>query len=417
MNLYLDIILVVLVGRYLIELLADYLNLKAISTGIPSEFTGYFDADKYTKSQNYLRDNTRLGVISDTFDTLVTILFVVIGGFNYVDLMARYFGYGPIVTGLIFAGILILATKIINMPFAIYDTFVLEAKYGFNKTTPKTFILDMIKSIILLVVMGAPLFAAILWLFEKTENMAWLYCWATISLFQILIIFIAPYVIMPLFNKFTPLEDGELKSAIESYAHTQHFKMKGIFKMDGSKRSAKTNAFFTGFGKSRRIVLFDTLIEKHTVQELLAVVAHEMGHYKKRHILKAIFRSIILTGFTLFLMSLFIENKELFAAFKMENTSIYASLFFFGFLYAPIAMTVSLVENAISRKHEYEADNYVVQTCGNAEPMISALKKLSVDNLSNLTPHPFKVVLEYSHPPVLQRIEAIRRTSSSSTIS
>ncbi|OGV57975.1 MAG: peptidase M48 [Lentisphaerae bacterium RIFOXYA12_FULL_48_11] len=411
MNIYLVIILAILAGRYIVEIVADYLNIKAIRTEIPPEFSGYLDTDKYAKSQNYLKDNTLFGVFSDTFDTFTTILFVVYGGFNYVDQLARYFGYGSIVTGLLFAGILMLATRVINLPFSIYETFVLEAKYGFNKTTIKTFVLDIIKSLILLVIIGTPLFAAILWLFEDTGSMAWIYCWLTISIVQILMIFIAPYVIMPLFNKFTPLEDGELKSAIEAYARAQHFKMKGIFKMDGSKRSAKTNAFFTGFGKSRRIVLFDTLIEKHTPQELLAVVAHEMGHYKKRHILKAISRSITLTGATLFLMSLFIGNRELFAAFKMENISIYGSLFFFGFLYSPIAMIVSLIENAISRKHEYEADAYVIQTCGNADAMISALKKLSVDNLSNLTPHPFKVVMEYGHPPILQRIEAIKRLS------
>ncbi|MDD4873022.1 MAG: M48 family metallopeptidase [Kiritimatiellae bacterium] len=411
MNSYLIIILLILAGRYLVELIADWLNVKAIQTDIPAEFNGYFDAEKYRKSQNYLRDNTSFGIITDSFDTIVTIIFIIIGGFNFVDHIARHFNLGPIATGLVFAGILILATKLLNLPFSFYDTFVLEEKYGFNKTTLKIFILDIIKSLVLITILGGVIFSAVLWLFEKTGTLAWLYCWITISLFQVLMIFIAPYVIMPLFNKFIPLEDGELKSAIENYAKSQNFKIKGVFKMDGSKRSAKSNAFFTGFGKSRRIVLFDTLIAKHTVPELVAVVAHEMGHYKKRHITKAIIRSIALTGFTLFLLSIFIGNKKLFDAFKMEHTSIYASLFFFGFLYSPIAMLVSLVENVISRKHEYEADTYAVHTCGNAEAMINALKKLSVDNLSNLTPHPFKVILNYGHPPILERIKAIRMLS------
>jgi STE24 endopeptidase len=226
--------------------------------------------------------------------------------------------------------------------------------------------------------------------------------------FQVFLIFIAPYVIMPLFNKFEPMNEGELKTAIENYAKSQDFKMKGVFKMDGSKRSAKTNAFFTGFGKSRRIVLFDTLIAKHTTQELISIVAHEMGHYKKKHILHAIVRSTALTGVTFYLMSLFIENKLLFDAFRMEHVSIYASLFFFGFLYTPLALIFAVIENGISRKQEYEADAFAVRTCGKPDVMIECLKKLSVDNLSNLTPHPVKVFLSYSHPPVLKRIEAIR---------
>lgn len=408
MNSYLIIILLILAARYLIELIADWLNMQAVRTDIPGDFIGYFDAGKYGKAQNYLRDSTMFGIFSDTFDTLVTITFILAGGFNFVDHVARRFAMGSIVTGLIFAGIMIAGTRLLSLPFSIYDTFVLEEKYGFNKTTAKTFLMDIVKSMILLALIGGPVFAAILWLFEKAGPHAWIYCWGTISIFQVLMIFIAPYVIMPLFNKFIPLEDGELKSAIEGYAGAQGFALKGVFKMDGSKRSAKSNAFFTGFGKSRRIVLFDTLIARHTVPELVAIVAHEMGHYRKKHIIQAIARSIVLTGLTLFLLSLFICNRNLFNAFGMEQLSIYASLFLFGFLYSPIAMIISLIENAISRRHEYEADAYAVETCGNGEAMILALKKLSVDNLSNLTPHPFKVILDYSHPPALKRIKAIR---------
>jgi len=408
MNPYLILILAVLAGGYLVELTVNWLNIRCMQTDIPAEFRGFFDADKYRASQEYLLENTRLDILSNTVNTMITLAFIVAGGFNYVDNAARYFGFGTIPTGLIFAGIITLGSKLINLPFSIYDTFVLEEKYGFNKTTPATFIFDIIKALFLTVLIGGLLFSAILWLFEETGSMAWLYCWITVSAFQVLMIFIAPYVIMPLFNKFIPLEDGELKAAIETYARSQDFRMKGIFKMDGSKRSAKTNAFFTGFGSSRRIVLFDTLIAKHTVPELVAVVAHEMGHYRKKHILKSIIRSIALAGCTFYLMSLFIGNTRLFEAFKMESISIYASLFFFGFIYSPVALVIGIIENSISRKHEYEADAYTVETCGSGEAMVSALKKLSVDNLSNLTPHPFKIFLEYSHPPVLERIAAIR---------
>ena len=228
-------------------------------------------------------------------------------------------------------------------------------------------------------------------------------------LIQALLMFIAPVVIMPLFNKFEPLEDGELKSAIEDYAKQQNFKMKGVFKMDGSKRSSKTNAFFTGFGKSRRIVLFDTLIAKHSVDELVAIVAHEMGHYKKKHILSAMFRMFLQTAFMFWLLSLFIGSEQLFRAFKMPlPPTVYGSLIFFGFLYTPIGILISIIENAISRKHEYAADRYAAETTGKAGAMIAGLKKLSADNLSNLTPHPFMVWLHYSHPPVLERIRVLR---------
>jgi STE24 endopeptidase len=408
MNPYLFFILLALAGQYLLELAADWLNVRHLRTSIPGEFSDCVDAEKYRKSQEYLRDNTRFGIVTDTFNLAVTVVFILAGGFNWVDGIARHFGLGPIPTGLVFAGILLLAAKIINLPFSIYDTFVLEQKYGFNKTTPKTFVLDIIKGLVLVTVIGGAVFSVILWLFGKTGSSAWIYCWVTVSVIQVFLVFIAPYVIMPLFNKFIPMEDGELKSAIENYARSQDFRMKGVFKMDGSRRSAKTNAFFTGFGKSRRIVLFDTLIEKHTVPELVSIVAHEMGHYKKKHIQKALVRSTVMTGLVFFLVSFFINNRRLFDAFGMEQLSIYASLCFFGFLYAPVETAVSLVENFISRKHEYEADAYAAGTTGNAGPMVSGLKKLAVDNLSNLTPHPFKVFLAYSHPPVLQRINALR---------
>jgi STE24 endopeptidase len=239
--------------------------------------------------------------------------------------------------------------------------------------------------------------------------MAWLYCWLAVSIFQVFLIFVAPVVIMPLFNKFVPLKESALRRAIEGYARSQNFMMKGVFVMDGSKRSTKSNAFFTGFGRFRRIVLFDTLIEKHTVEELVSVLAHETGHYKRRHIVKSIVISLLTTGLMFYILSLFIHNRELFSAFKMQETSIYGSLLFFGFLYTPIGMILSVFGHMLSRKHEYDADLYAVKTYGRPESMIEALKKLSVSNLSNLTPHPLKVFLSCSHPPVLDRIQAIRK--------
>lgn len=406
---FLVIILAILIGEYLLNLIVETKNVRFLRTDLPDEFSGYYDRGKYRKSQEYLKENTRFGFITDSIATPVTIAFILFGGFNLIDQFARSFHLSTIPTGLIFAAVLMLASQIVAIPFSIYSTFVIEEKYGFNKTTPRTFVLDILKTWVLATVIGGILFSAVLWFFEEAGPWAWAYCWIAVTLFQVFLLFVAPVVIMPIFNKFTPLEDGELRKAIEEYAKKQDFKLKGVFTMDGSKRSTKSNAFFTGFGRFRRIVLFDTLIEKQTKDELVSVLAHEMGHYKKKHILKSIVISIFTTGLMFYILSIFINNRELFAAFQMQHTSIYASLFFFGFLYAPIDMILSVFGNMLSRRHEYEADGYAVATYRKPQSMITALKKLSVDNLSNLTPHPLKVFLTYSHPPVLERIRAIRK--------
>ncbi len=411
MNLYLITIIAILILRYAVDLIVDLLNLSVISEKLPTEFEEWYDDKKYSKSQRYLRETTQFGIITDTISTITTLIFITVGGFNYIDRWARSIcgvDQSDIITGLLFMAILMVASQIISLPFTLYSTFVIEERYGFNRTTIKTFVMDMLKGILLAILLGGPMLALILALFAKAGSLAWLWCWVAVTIIQIFLMFIAPYVIMPLFNKFAPLEDGELRQTVENYAQQQNFAMRGIFTMDGSKRSSKSNAFFTGFGKSRRIVLFDTLIEKHPTQELLAIIAHEMGHYKKHHILKMIFQSIAIMGLTFFLMSLCIGNQPLFDAFKMEHISIYAALVFFGFLYTPISMALGIIGSAISRRHEYEADAYATQTVGETKPMIDGLKRLTVENLGNLNPHPLKVILNYSHPPVLDRIRAIK---------
>ena len=408
MNLFLIIILMILIGDYVLGLVVDVLNVKHLKTHLPEAFSGYYDGEKYRKSQQYLKENTRFELITGSITTPAVIAFILLGGFDWVDQWARSLEWGPIATGLVFAAILLFGSQILSLPFSIYSTFVIEEKYGFNKTTPKTFVLDLLKGWLLAVVIGAPVFSAVLWFFGQTGTMAWAYCWAALTGIQIFLMFIAPVVIMPIFNKFVPLEEGELKEAIEDYAKKQAFKMKGVFSMDGSKRSTKSNAFFTGFGRFRRIVLFDTLISKHTTEELVSILAHEMGHYKKKHILKSIIISVLSTGLMFYILSIFMNNESLFRAFQMDHVSIYASLIFFGFLYTPIEMILSIFGNILSRQHEYEADVWAVRTYHRPQSMISALKKLSVDNLSNLTPHPLKVFLSYSHPPVLERIRAIQ---------
>ncbi len=410
-NIFLILILIIIVGNYILGIVVETLNVRHLSTELPDEFVGYYDAQRYKQSQEYLKETTRFGIMVDSISTSLTIIFILVGGFNIVDIFARNLSQNMILTGLIFAATLMFLSQLLSIPFSIYNTFVIEEKYGFNRTTPKTYILDILKGWFLTLLLGGILFSIVLWFFAKAGPLAWVYCWSAVVIFQILITFFAPIIILPLFNKFQPLGAGELKTAIEEYAKSQNFKLKGIFKMDASRRSTKSNAFFTGFGKYRRIVLFDTLIEKHSVEELLSILAHEMGHYKKKHILKSILLSIATTGIMFYILSLFINNEHLFAAFQMKNISIYASLFFFAFLYSPLSMIISIGSKILSRKYEFEADAYAARTYKKPEAMISALKKLTVDNLSNLTPHPLKVFISYSHPPVLERIRTLQKST------
>ncbi|MCK5611498.1 M48 family metallopeptidase, partial [Candidatus Pacearchaeota archaeon] len=303
MNKYLILVLGIILFKYVLNFIVDTLNVKNADPALPEEFKGYYDKQKYEKSQHYLQEKTRFGLIEDTVGNVVTIGFILLGGFNIIDMFARGFNQGAIISGLIFIGVLMLLSQLISIPFSAFHTFVIEEKYGFNKTTAKTFILDIVKGLILGAIIGGAAYAAIVWFFIKAGTMAWIYCWGALTLFELFLMFIAPVVIMPLFNKFIPLEDGELKTTLENYANEQNFKMKGVFKMDGSRRSTKSNAFFTGFGRFRRIALFDTLIEKHTTDELVSVLAHEIGHYKKKHIIKTMLISICTTGLMFFILS------------------------------------------------------------------------------------------------------------------
>ena len=411
-NIYLIIILAILIGTYLLELLVEFLNIKRLSPELPEEFEGFYDAEEYAKSQRYTRERTRFGLIDSTFSTAILVAFILVAGFNWVDQLARSFEWGSIPTGLVFFGILILASKLLNLPFSLYSTFVIEEKYGFNRTTLKTYTLDFLKNLLLLVIFGGLILALIIWFFSKAGDFAWLYVWGVLTLFLIFFSAIFPAVIMPLFNKFTPLGEDELAETIETYAREHDFKMRGIYSVDGSRRSTRSNAFFAGFGRSRRIGLFDTLINNHNVKEILGIFAHEVGHYKLGHIPKGIIAGILNTGLMLYILSLFINNEDLFAAFGVEKMSIYASLLFFSILFSPISILVGMILKMVSRAHEYQADTFAVRTTGDADNFVNALKKLSVNNLSNLTPHPLKVFLEYRHPTVLERIRAIKQTKS-----
>lgn len=412
MNPWLIFILAVIGGSFLLNTAIALLNLKALSPDLPEEFADTYDQEKYRQSQEYTRVQTKFSLVESTIVTVITIIFLLGGGFNLVDLLVRGFELASISTGVLYAGSLGLLSFLLGLPFSLYSTFKIEAQFGFNRTTIRTFVTDIIKSIVLTIVLGAPLLAAVLWFFEHTGSYGWLLCWLGTVAFGFIVQFLAPVLIMPLFNKFTPLEEGPLKEKIVAYARVQNFKLSGIFTMDGSKRSTKLNAFFTGFGKFRKIVFYDTLLEKIDDDEIVSVLAHEMGHFKRHHIWKMMIISILQTGLVFYLLSLFINNPGLFEAFGMEYLSIYASLFFFAFIYSPFSTLLSILFNIMLRAHEFEADNYAASTTGAPEALVRALKKLSLANLSNLTPHPALVFLSYSHPPVLERIRALRNTKS-----
>ena len=401
-------ILVTLVCGYLLSSLADVLNLRHLSPTLPEEFSGTYDAKVYAASQEYLKASTRFGLLTSSLNLVFILGFWFFKGFAVVDTAVRQLDLGPIVTGVLFMGILAVLRFVTQLPFKVYATFVLEERFGFNNTTPALFIKDMIKGGVLAAVIGIPFLALILWVFHSLGNQAWLWGWVLAAGFTLVMQYLVPTWIMPLFNRFSPLEDGELKQAIMDYAQKIRFPLTQVFVMDGSKRSKKSNAFFTGFGKNKRIVLFDTLIKNHTTPELLAVLAHEMGHYKKHHILSRMVLAMAHMGLLFFLLSLCLSLDSLFAAFFVDTPSVHAGLIFFSLLMTPVDLVFSILVQALSRRDEYQADRYAAQTLGTGEHLILALKKLSADNLSNLTPHPFHVLLNYSHPPVLDRIQALK---------
>jgi STE24 endopeptidase len=401
------IIVSIVVFGYLLERFLTILNSTKWSTKLPDEVSDVYDPEQYRKSQQYKRANDRFGWITSTFSLVVILLMLFFGGFSFVDNILREYTGNPILLALFFFGILMFASDIINTPFSIYDTFVIEEKFGFNKTTVRTFILDKIKGWLLALLIGGGLLALVVWFYKLTGTMFWVYAWIAVSLFSIFMAMFHSTLIVPLFNKQTPLEEGELRDAINKFSHKVGFKLANIFVIDGSKRSTKANAYFSGLGPKKRIVLFDTLIKDLGIKEIVAVLAHEIGHFKKKHIIIGVILSIIQTGVTLFIFSLFVDNPHLSKALGSDIASFHLGLISFGILYSPISTVIGLATNIFSRKNEYAADRFTKENY-NGEELIKALKKLSSKNLSNLTPHPVYVFFHYSHPTLLQRIRALR---------
>ncbi len=400
------IIIGIIIFDFVLSSFLDYLNSTKWSSKLPNELNGIYEAEKYKKSQDYEKTKTKFSTLVSIFSFIVILLFLSFDGFSLVDNFAREYSENSIIIALIFFGILMFVSDIINTPFSIYSTFVIEERFGFNKTTIKTFVLDKLKGWGLSAIIGGGLLSVIVWFYDVTTDMFWIYTWILLSGFSLFMAMFYSNLIVPLFNKQSPLEDGELRDAIEKFSKKVGFKLDNIYKINGSKRSSKANAYFSGFGPKKRIVLYDTLINDLSISEIVAVLAHEIGHYKKKHTIKSIFISVIQTGITLYILSLFIDNPVLSKALGASTPSFHLGIITFAILYNPISTIVSLFMNIYSRKNEYEADRFASDNYV-SEELINALKQLSVKNLSNLTPHPFYVFFYYSHPSLLQRIEAL----------
>lgn len=408
MNSLFYIIITILVAQFILETVLDYLNAQHYNDPLPDELNNIFNAEEYKKSQAYKKTNYRFGLLTSTFSLLLTLGFLVLGGFEWVDQLTRSITDNPILIALLFFGIIMIGSDIVTLPFSYYATFVIEEKFGFNKTTRATFFMDKLKGWGMMAIVGGGVLALIIWFFEWAGSNFWIYAWALVAVFTLFMNLFYSRLIVPLFNKLTPLEAGGLKTKIENYAENVGFELQNIFVIDGSKRSTKANAYFSGFGKEKRITLYDTLINDLEEEEIVAVLAHEVGHYKKKHIVFNLAASILVTGLTLFLLSLFINNPEVSLAIGVSQPSFHAALIGFGILYSPISEVTGLIMNHLSRKFEYQADDYAKNTYA-ASPLITSLKKLSKNSLSNLTPHPAYVFMHYSHPPLIARIRNLKR--------
>ena len=407
------IILVGVFALWKLEFTATLLNLKAFPTKVPEPLRDLMDGEKLEKARSYLGVNARFGILQSTVSLVVLLAFWAFGGFGWVDGLARSLTDSLVLAGLIFLSLLFLGQSLISLPFSIYDTFVIEQKFGFNRATPATFIMDRLKGLVLAALIGLPLAAAVLWIFGNVAN-AWLWAWLVVTAFQLILTYLAPTLIMPLFNKFTPMPDGELKQQIEALGVKCGFPLTGVFVMDGSKRSTKANAFFTGLGKRKKIALFDTLVEKSTQPELLGVLAHEIGHFRCGHIKQRLAVGILQTAVIFFLLGLATDPdgkfaRLLFDAFGVKQISPHVGLVLFSILLEPVGKGLGVLANAWSRRHEFEADAYAAKVTGDGAALGEALKKMTADHLSHPSPTALRVWLDYSHPPLIQRLEALRQ--------
>jgi STE24 endopeptidase len=400
------ILLGIIVLDFIVEEVLSYLNRKSSYRSLPSQFKDIYDEEKYQKSLAYQRDKEKFSSITTVISFVGTLALLLTGGFGMIDGWLRAYTGNEVTLALSFFAVLYFASDLLTLPFQLYNVFVIEEKYGFNKTTPKTFVLDKLKGYLLTIIFGGLLVGILIVLILFLGKDFWIYFWGVMVIFMLLANLFYTSVIVPLFNKLTPLADGTLREAITKYSQGVNFPLTNIFVIDGSKRSSKANAYFSGLGKKKKIVLFDTLLEKHTEEELVAVLAHEVGHYKKKHIIGSLVLGVLQTGVMLYLLSLLIFNSQVSFAMGGDITAIHLNLLAFGILYSPVSRILGILMNVLSRKNEFEADAYAAETY-EAQALATALKKLSVDSLSNLFPHPWYVFVHYSHPPMLKRLERL----------
>jgi STE24 endopeptidase len=410
-------VLSALIGYYLLDSLAKLLNLKSLETRVPSEFSDVYDENRYRRSQEYTRTNTWFELVVSTTTLAALLAFWLFGGFEGLDQLIRRLRLPNILPGLLYIGALCVAREVLMLPFAIYHTFGIEQRYGFNRTTVRTFIMDRLKEWGVSVLLMGGFASIVLILFEHFGLRAWMIAWISTAAISAILVYLAPSVILPLFFKFSPVPAGELRDQVTAFCLRQQFPIRELLVIDGSRRSSKANAFFTGFGPNKRIALYDTLINNHTVPELLAVLAHEVGHFKKHHMVQ----HFVFGEFNLLVLflgaSFCISRPELFQAFGVTAPSYYVGFTLYLILVRPVAELLGIFANFWSRRHEFEADRFAAEALGDPNPLIQALKRLSKDSLSNLTPHPLLVGLHFTHPPVLARVLALRNSAGSRPLS
>ena len=403
---WINLIIGLVIFNYLFSTVLDYINGKNWKTEVPPVMKDFYDEDKYLKAKNYSKEKVKVSLISSTLSTLITLLFLIFNGYGWLDNFISLYYDIPFLKSGIFFLVLFILSDFISIPFSCYNTFVIEEKYGFNKTTVKTFVLDKIKGYLLTLIIGGVLLFGAIYIVSLLENGFWVWLWASLSVIMLLVNMFYADLIVPIFNKLTPLENGSLREKIESYTNKVGYSLKNIYIIDGSKRSSKANAFFSGLGPRKTIALYDTLVEKHTEEELVAVLAHEVGHYKKKHVFTTLFLTIFQLGLMCFLLETCLKVGEISQALGGKEMVFHLGLVAFGILYSPVGTIISILMNINSRKNEFEADHYA-KTTYSAVALELALKKLSVDSLSNLYPHPFYTFIHYSHPALLKRLSAL----------
>ncbi len=402
------LVLAIIVLEFILSKSLEYLNYKSLKDELPGSLKGIYDEEKYIKSIAYNRMNSRFSFLVSTLGFLLIFILILSGAFGSLDRWLRAYIDSEIILGLAYFGILAFAGDILSTPFDIYDTFVIEEKFGFNKTTPRIYIADKLKGYLVSILIGGTLLFLLLVMIRQMGPSFWIYFWLAFAAFVLFMNMFYTTLILPLFNQLSPLEEGDLKTRIREYSAKVKFPLDNIFVIDGSKRSAKSNAFFSGIGKKKKIIFYDTLIQKHTPDELIAVLAHEVGHYKKGHIIWGYFLSLAQTALLLFIMSTLLFNPELSIAFGASTMGIHINLLVFAILISPLNHLLGIFMNVFSRKNEYQADAFAARTF-QGQSLQDALKKLSINNLGNLTPHPAYVFFNYSHPPLLDRLEALKK--------